>query len=193
MLPKDGMSALRKAAVELKKRLKHSVLDAEPSLKGLYKYQFFIALKLFTQVGFRNTFPTIHIGNKETKGNVLVTPKKGNFLFIMRDYKNSDRLGEKTIRLNRANSMQLRKFLKCRQGLVKHDRLFTGFDGGVMSRSAFGKALQNTYERILGKRLGSRLIRVIWANENKDLIRDSKELSDKMLHSQKQTGQYIKE
>jgi hypothetical protein len=189
LLPKGGISALKKAAKDLKKRLRF-VLGVEPTLKGLYKYQWYIALKLFTEVPFRNTFATIVMGGE--KGNVLVTPRSGNFKFVMREYKNSDRLGERTVPLSRANSMALRKFLKYRDGLVTHKHLFTGIQGKPMTRAGFGKALQKSYETVLGARLGSRIIRIIHANAEKEVIERASALSNKMLHSEKQTPQYVK-
>ena len=193
LLPKGGVGALKKAAVDLKKRLRF-VLAAEPTLKGLYAYEWFLATKLFTELPFRNDMPSIKVG-KHDKGNVLVTPPKGNYKFLMRNYKNSDRLGERTISLSRAGTMAVRKFLKYRDKVpaVKHDFLFTSYTGTPMTKASFGKALQKRYEQLLGARLGSRLIRVIHANENKDAIRAAKELSNKMLHSQNQTSQYIKQ
>jgi hypothetical protein len=190
LLPKGGIGALQKASKELKKRLRF-VLAAEPTLKGLYRIQWWIALKLFTQVPFRNTFATITIGGD--KGNVLETPRKGNFKFVMRDFKNSDKLGERTVPLSRAISMALRKFLKYRSGLVKHKHLFTGYHGDPMTRAGFGKALQNTYEDVLGARLGSRIIRIIHANSEKDALKRAQDLSNKMLHTPKQSAQYVKE
>lgn len=192
LLPKGGLSALKKAAVELKKRLKY-VLAAEPSLKGLYAYEWFIATKMFTELPFRNDFATLQLG-KHPKDNVLVTGK-GNFKIIMRKYKNSDRLGEREVSLSRASTMALRKFLRYRDKVpqVKHDFLFTSYTGTPMTKGSFGKALQKRYEQLLGARLGSRIIRIIHANENKEAIQTAKDLSNKMLHSQKQTAQYIKQ
>ena len=191
LLAVGNIKALKKSAVELKKRLRF-VLGAEPNLKGLYSYEWFIATKLYTEIPFRNDFATVRIGNSD-KGNVLVTGK-GNFKFIMRDYKNSDRLGERVVPLSRANTMAVRKFLTYRKKVpMKHDYLFTSYKGAPMTKASFGKALQKTYERLLGARLGSRIIRIIHANSKKAALAEVQELSNKMLHSAKQTAQYVKQ
>jgi hypothetical protein len=62
-----------------------------------------------------------------------------------------------------------------------------------MTRAGFGKALQNTYEDVLGARLGSRIIRIIHANSEKDALKRAQDLSNKMLHTPKQSAQYVKE
>lgn len=191
LLPKDGIKSLKKAAVTYKRRIKF-LLEKDPSLKGLYKYQMYIALKLYTQIPFRNTFSDIQISDKDIKGNYLLT-KKGNMKFVMRKYKNSDRLGEREVDINRANTIAIRKFLKYRDGLVKHKYLFSTLHGEKMSRASFGKALQKTYSSVLGKNIGSRLIRIIHANSEKEAIMKTKELTNKLLHGPKQTSQYVKE
>ena len=76
---------------------------------------------------------------------------------------------------------------------MKHNYLFSTLQGGKMSRASFGKALQKTYQSVLGKKIGSRIIRIIHANSEKEAILKTKELMNKMLHGPRQTAQYIKE
>jgi len=188
--PKGGFAAIRKAAVEHKRRLKH-VLKAPPSLAGLYSYQFFIVLKLFTQLPFRNTFATLKVG-KSDEGNYLEIPKKGGIKIKLRQYKSSKQLGEKEFTLNRSNTTQLRKFLKYREGLVDHDYLLSTKAGKKMSRAAMGKQLRKTTERLLGKKIGSRIIRVLAATEAKPEIDKATKLADSMLHTTAQSKQYTR-
>ena len=75
---------------------------------------------------------------------------------------------------------------------MKHDHLFSTLQGKKMNRASFGKALQKTYSSVLGKSIGSRIIRIIHANSERDAILKTKELTNKMLHGARQTAQYIK-
>jgi len=61
-----------------------------------------------------------------------------------------------------------------------------------MSKGSFGKALRNQTYALLGKRVGSRIIRVVVATENKDILEKAAELSKKMLHSGKRTLDYTR-
>lgn len=102
-------------------------------------------------------------------------------------------MGPKVIKLSRSITMAIRKFLKYRSDVdVKHNFLLTGLNGKPMSRSGFGKALRNQTFALLGKKIGSRIIRVVVATENKKLLVKAKQLSDSMLHSTKQTINYTR-
>jgi hypothetical protein len=187
--PKGGFQALKKAAVEQKRRLRH-ILKTEPTLKGLYKYQFFIVLKLFTELPFRNTFADLQV--EKSPGNYLEIPKKGSIKVILRKYKNVKQLGEKEFKLNRSNTTQLRKFLKYREGLVEHKYLLSTRTGKRMTRATMGKALHKVTKDLLGKAFGSRIIRVLAATESKAEIDKVADLSSKMLHTTAQTKQYTR-
>jgi len=107
--PKGGFLAVKKAAVEQKRRIKH-ILKAEPNVSGLYKYQFFIVLKLFSELPWRNGFADLQVQEADT-GNYIKVPKKGHVVFHMRQYKNSKQLGERALTLG-ANTIALKKFLR---------------------------------------------------------------------------------
>ena len=181
---------LKKATRQLKQRLKH-ILEAPPSLKNMYRYQWYIVLKMFPEVPTRNDFATVEL--KKSKGNYLERPKKGSFILHFQKYKNSDRLGPKEIKLSRGMTMALRKYIKYRDQVdLKHDFLLTGKGGKPMTRSGFGKALVHQTKELLGKRIGSRIIRVVVASENKELLEKAAELSKKFLHSEKRTLDYVR-
>ena len=188
--PKGGFQAIKKAAVEQKRRLRH-ILKGKPTLAGLYKYQFFIVLKLFTQLPFRNTFATLQI-EKTTQGNYLDIPKRGGIKIKLREYKNVKQLGEKEFTLNRSNTTQLRKFLTYRGELVDHKYLLSTRAGKKMTRSAMGKGLHKVTRELLGKSIGSRIIRVLAATESKPEIDKASKLADTMLHTTTQSKQYTR-
>jgi hypothetical protein len=187
--PKGGFTSIKKAALEQKRRLRH-ILKSEPTLKGMYKYQFFIVLKLFTELPFRNTFADLEV--EKGTGNYLDIPKKGSIKIILTKYKNVKQLGPKEFTLNRSNTTQLRKFLKYREGLVDHKFLLSTKNGKRMTKSAMGKGLHKVTMDLLGKSFGSRIIRVLAATESKADIDKITDLSNKMLHTTAQTKQYTR-
>ena len=61
-----------------------------------------------------------------------------------------------------------------------------------MTRKAFSQALIKLTDDLLGKRIGSRLLRVIFATKNKALLAKADKVSNNMLHSTKQTREYVR-
>ena len=110
----------------------------------------------------------------------------------MRKFKNSEQLGEKEITLSRGLTTQVRKFLKYRADVVDNDYFLNTMQKNKMSRSALGKKLVRSTKKLLNKKIGSRIIRVLAASSNKDEIEKLKKFSDSMLHSAKQTGKYVR-
>ena len=190
-IPKDGLKSLKKALGIYKTQI-NSIFDSEPTLSGLYKYQLFLSLKLMsTNTPFRNDLPEINV-EKET-GNYL-KKKKNKYTIVMTKFKNSSKLGEREIPLDRANSMQMKKFLAYRDKVVDHEYLFSLKNGKPMSKGAFSQALISLTSRLLSKKIGSRLIRVMFASQNKEVLKKADEVSSKMLHSEtgRQTRQYVR-
>ena len=189
--PKDGYKAIRKAANELWKRIKHKIKNDKPSLRNLYNYQAYIVLRLFSEVPFRNDFATFSLKDVDNN-NFIQVPKKGSIIFFTRNYKNSKQLGEKKITLSRGATTQLRKFLKYREQVVDNEFFLNTLKGTKMSKSTMGKMLTRTTEKLLHKKIGSRIIRVLAATASKRDIEKVAELSNKLLHSTKQTQQYVR-
>ena len=189
--PKDGFKSIAKAATEQKRRIRHK-LKEEPSISNLGEYQMYIVLRLFSKIPFRNGFADMQV-SKKSDGNYIEVPKKGLIVFHMREYKNSKQLGERSIKLDRGNTIQLKKFLKYRGELgLKHNYLLSTRTGAKMSRATLGKALHKKTKALLGKAFGSRMIRILAASDSKDVIMAASDLSNKMLHTMKQTKQYIR-
>ena len=110
----------------------------------------------------------------------------------MTKFKNSDKIGTRTIKLSRASSMAMKKFLRYRDGLVEHDFLFSLKSGKAMTRKAFSQALIKLTSELLGKRIGTRLIRVMFASMNSSLLNAADKVSNNLLHSAKQTRSYVR-
>ena len=191
-IPKNGLKDLIRLAKDYKREIKR-VFETTPTIGGLYKYQLFLALKLMTtDLVLRNDLPTINV-ETETKGNFL-KKTKGTYTVVMQNFKNSDKIGKREIKLNRANSMLMKRFLKYRDEVVEHDFLFSSKTKKPMSKKAFSQALIKLTSAKLGKRVGSRLLRVMFATKSKEVLAAADEVSEKMLHSKsgKQTRQYVR-
>jgi len=179
--PKGGYAAIKKASSELLKRIKHQ-LKEEPNLAIMYRYQMYIALKMFAEAPMRNTFASLQIG-EHPEGNYIETPKKGSFTLVIRKHKASKKIGERRVKLSRGMTTALRKFLRYREKTdVRHKFMFTGKLGKKLSKSAFGKALHRVTKEIIGKAFGSRIIRVLAATSEKESLDKIADLSNKMLH-----------
>jgi hypothetical protein len=190
--PKGGYKAIKKASSELLKRIKHG-LKEEPSLANLYKYQMYIALKLFAEVPLRNTAASLSV-KENAGGNYIDLPKKGSASLVIRKHKASKKIGERVIKLSRGMTTALRKFLRYREPLVKHDFLLSTRTGTKLSKPAFGKALHRVTKNLLNKAFGSRLIRVLAATEKAPVLTEAADLTHKMLHKSggAQTKLYVR-
>ena len=189
--PKKGYKSIRNAANEYWRRNKTEILSGDKNIRRLYNYQTYIILRLYSEIPFRNTFADFYVKNEKGK-NYIDVPKKGSINLIVRDYKNVKQLGEKTIKLSRGLTTQLRKFLKFREGVVENDFFLNTLQGKKMTRSTLGKMLMRNTKKILNKAVGSRVIRLLAATNEAESISKVNELSNKLLHTTAQTKQYVR-
>ena len=188
-IPKKGYASLKKLTSEYARRNKRSW--ATKSKSGLYKYGLQFLLKLMSEVPLRNTAASLKI--KDSGANYIVVPKKGNGKLVFRQHKASKKIGTKEIPISRALTMAARKFLKYRAEIVEHDNLLSSANGSPLTKSALGKALHRITSDLLGKAFGSRLIRILAARDNAEVLEKAKALSNAMLHgNEQQTLQYAK-
>ena len=188
-IPKNGLKDLAKALKIYKTQIRRS-LSEKPSMAGLYKYQLFLALKfMISDTPMRNDLPQINI--EKEKGNFL-KKNKNTFTIVMQSFKNSDKIGKREIKLSRANSMEMKRFLTYRENLVDHDFLFSLKNGQPMTKKSFSQALIKKTSELLGKRVGSRIIRVMYATKHGEVLKAADKVSHKLLHSAKQTREYVR-
>ena len=78
--------------------------------------------------------------------------------------------------------------------LVEICLLFSLKSGKPMSKSAFSQALINLTQRLLDKKVGSRIMRVAFATSKKQQLSEADAVVNNMLHSKggKQTRKYIR-
>jgi hypothetical protein len=194
-IPANGMKDIKRA-LKLYRAQIRNIFTKKPTLARLYKWQMYLALRLMSSnTPVRNNLPTLNV--KEQSDNYIKRQNKSTFTIHLGKFKNSKKLGPREIKLNRANNIELNKFLRFRSGLVTHDKLFSLRSGKPMSKSAFSQGLIKLTNRLLDKKIGSRLLRVMFASskENQEILKKAEEISDKMLHQKggKQTRQYVKE
>ena len=189
--PKKGYKSVKEASTEMMKRVRVLMRSGKPSMSTLYKYQMALVLRLYSEIPFRNLWGTFSL-KKGENNNYIENPKKGNISFVVRQHKSAKSIGPKTVHLSRGASMFLRKFLQYRAQVVDNDHLLNTMKQAKMTRATLGKALHRTTGEILGKKFGSRLIRVLAATASRKELEKVQELGHKMLHSggSKQTAQY---
>ena len=189
--PKHGFKTIRKMATEFWKRNKAEIMEDKKSLRKLYSYQTYIVLRMFSEIPMRNTYADLFISKKDNN-NYIEVPKKGSVKLIIRSYKNSKQLGDKTIECSRGLTTQIKKFLNYRKDVVDNNYFLNTLKGEKMSRAAMGKMLRRTTLKLTRKNIGSRLIRVLAATDMKDEIEKVSKLSNSLLHTNKQTKQYVR-
>ena len=187
---KGGLKELKKISSEYKRQINRE-LKEKPNLKTLSKYQLYLSLRLFVDLPFRNDFPTFELTENQ-KGNYIVYKKKKKAIFVLNKFKLSDKLGPRKVEISPALTKTLKLFLKYRDGLVKHDFLLSNTSGEPMSKQAFSKAIHKVTKDLSGKSFGSRILRILHATESADIIEQSAELTNKLLHTASQTKLYIK-
>ena len=188
---KNGLADLKKATTEFKRRI-NPMLKKPPTLKTLYKYQLYMSLRLYMELPFRNDFPTFKVNEYDgKKDNYIKLGKQATF--VVNEYKNSNLLGSREVSISKSLTKVLKEFLKYRAEVVKHEYLLTDMTGKKMSKQSFGKSIQKITEELTSKRIGSRILRIMHANENKEVIQQAAKLTEKMLHGSNQTKQYVKD
>lgn len=189
--PKGGMKDIKKATTEIMRKVRRIINNEdEPTLKTLYKYQAAILLKLYQEAPLRNLFATFDLDDK--KSNNYIKTGKGNFVLFIRKHKNSKKTGDSEIKLSRASTMALRKFLKYKEKVNDKSFLFTNMKGEKLSKQSLSKMLHRVTSDVLSKSFGSRMIRILKATESKDKIDEVHKLADNMLHSVEQQKQYVR-
>ena len=64
--------------------------------------------------------------------------------------------------------------------------------GEKLTKAALGKALRKITSDKLSKSIGTRMLRIFNASQNQALLEKAEEISNNMLHSAKQTKEYVR-
>ncbi len=187
----DALSKLKKLATEFKRNI-NSELKKEPTIKRLWLYTQYLILRFYSEVQLRNDLGNISLKD-DKKSNVLKKKKGGKFQIVMRDYKVSKQLGTIEINLSVALSRAIAIYLKYRAKLeLTHEWVLSNSKGLKLSKSGLGKVLRKLTSNKLGKSIGSRMLRVFNATKNAEILNKAKEIANNMLHSQKQSQDYVR-
>jgi hypothetical protein len=186
-----SMKEFVKAGKDYFSRVKRVYAKDKPTLADLYKVQKWIVLRLATELPFRNDLPTINIESKT--GNYLDKHKTNGLKIVMQNFKVSEKIGKREIVLSRSATTVLKKFIKYRgKAGISHDFLLSARNGNKMSKKGYSQMLIKTTSELMGKKVGMRIIRVLTATENQNVIDKANELTNKLLHTSKQTSQYVR-
>ena len=180
--PKEGIKVLKKIASEFKRSIRLALQT--PNVESLYLYSQYILVKFYSEVQLRNTLADVEI----VKGDNYLSKSKGIFTIHLSKFKASDRVGNVEIKLSRALSTAIHKYLKFRtQVKPDHTYLLVNAKGGKLSKKGLGVLLQKLTKKFTGKAFGTRLIRVLKATENKKVLDKALKISKEMLHSNLET------
>ena len=101
-------------------------------------------------------------------------------------------MGKKIFKPNTSNQRLLNKFIPGVKELTKHGFLLTNQTGEKMSKQVLSKKLMSITKKRIGRSFSVQLLRILFAMKNRDILESAKEVSDKLMHSQKQSLQYAK-
>ena len=177
--PAGGYPVLKKISTEFKRSIRRDIAGP-PTIKGLYVYSQYIALRFYAEVAFRNDLPSVVL---KGTGNVM-SKKKGVYSIKMTDFKASSKIGPITVTLSRKLTRVLDKYIKYRNKLdLPHSHLIVNSQGKAMSKKALSVILNRLTKRYTGKSFGTRLIRVMKATHEKKTLDAAKKIANDMLHS----------
>ena len=187
----DALKKLKKVSTEYKRTINYK-LKQEPSIANLWLYTQYLIVRFYSSIQLRNDLGNVSL--KDTgKNNFLKRVKGSKYDLIMRDFKASKQIGDRLIHVDKALSNVLHAYINYRGRVgVKHDYLLSNSKGLKLSKSALGKALRKITLDKLSKNIGVRMLRVFNATENAKILAAADEISNNMLHSTKQSREYIR-
>jgi hypothetical protein len=108
----------------------------------------------------------------------------------MRSYKTSKSRGETVITLKAGVSRAIAKFLQ--QVDRDHDYFLAGTDGNKLTKSGLSKLILRSTQKLINKRVGATLIRVLKATSVAKNIKISEDLQNEMMHSAATQRTYVR-
>ena len=191
LVPEKGFDAIKKAVQIMKKSLGH--IKKIDSLKKLSRFQDLVILSLYYEFPLRLDYATLQIGDKTKTNRIFKNTKKPRgWHIVLTDFKTIKSLGEKNFKLGPANQRLLNKFIPAVQSLTSHGFLLSNIQGNKMTKQVLSKRLMQITRKKIGKSFSVQLLRILYAMRNRDVIESAKDVSDRLLHSQKQSLQYAK-
>ena len=188
----NALGKLKKISTEFKRSINHK-LRKEPSVKHLWLYTQYLILRFYSEHQLRNDLATVKLKSSSKSDNILKRVKGSRYDLHMNSFKASDKIGSRVIHISRALSNVLYQYIQYRNRVaVKHDNLLSNIDGKVLSKMGLGRILRKMTADKLGKTIGTRMLRIFNATRHAKLLEKAAQVSHGMLHSAKQTKEYVR-
>ena len=188
----NGLKKLKQASAEFKRRISKKLKGDEVSESTLWLYTQYVIMRFYSEIQLRNDLATIELKSKD-KNNYIQKQKGSLYKIIMRTFKASEKIGERVIQLSKPLSRVINEYVKYRKRVdVNHDHLLSNSGGSILSKPALGKVLRKLTKDFLGKAVGVRMLRIFNATNNAAVLRKADEVSNNLLHTSKQTREYVR-
>jgi len=192
------MDEINKVIKEMKEEIDSKKLfrkDITPKEKALV--QMYVIINILTQYPFRNDLAGMKLIKKKAFNNLSMDEKKKNnyllqdkndFYFILNEYKTQAKYGEKKIKVEKNNLPSLlRKYIP----LLDSEYLFVSSTGKPISRNALTQVLSKTFEKYLGKKISTTLLRKIYMSSKYQGTKEEMEKDAEILGHDVGTGQLV--
>ena len=193
-MPAKGFDALKDVIKTMKRELKHILVKPtkEWSFSDLLRVQELVIIALYADFPLRLDYATLSTNNKEKNAIYKNVKKPRGWHIQLTEFKTAASLGTKTFKPNTANQRLLNKFIPAVLELTKHGFLLSNQSKQKMSKQVLSKKLMSITKKRIGRAFSVQLLRILFAMKNRDVLESAKEVSEKLLHSQKQSLQYAK-
>lgn len=181
-----------KNEIDSKKLFNNDITSKERALVQMY-----VMINILTQYPFRNDLAGMKYIKKKQYNNLSLDDKKKNnyllqdgnkYYFILNQYKTQAKYGEKKILIEKNNlSSLLRKYIP----MLQNEFLFTSSTGKPISRNALTQLLSKTFEKYLGKKISTTLLRKIYMSSKYSDTQKEMEKDAEILGHSKEMGSLV--
>ena len=187
----NALTKLKKVSTEYKRSINHN-LRKTPNEKNLWLYTQYIILRFYSELQLRNDLATVKLSPGKND-NYLKRVKGSRYDLHMNSFKASEKIGTRVIEISRALSNVLHSYINYRSKVeLKHNNLLSNVEGKPLSKTGLGRILRKLTADKLGKTIGTRMLRIFNASKHAKLLEKAAKVSHDMLHSEKQTKEYIR-
>lgn len=182
-----------KQEIDTKKLFRKDISSKEKAFLQMY-----VMINILTQYPFRNDLagmkyikkkPFNNLSKEEKQKNNYLLQDGNKYYFILNEYKTQAKYGEKKILVEKNNLPSLlRKYIP----LLDSEYLFVSSTGKPISRNSLTQLLSKTFEKYLGKKISTTLLRKIYMSSKYDpKLNAEMEKDAEILGHSKETGQLI--
>lgn len=171
--------------------IEKAIEKMEREADNIYKYQRVVWYKMQTYMGpARNEWQSLKVMNFDPCCDNYVDLHNGKL--ILNTYKTSDAMGRREFEISHMVKIDIERLVKRRieNGI---EYMFTKMNGKKFKNSEFSNAMIRGMEKYLHKRVGSQMHRKIYVTEEREgekRMKEKKEMSGRMLHSERMSERY---